>query len=232
MLESRIKVAIVDDHQIMRDALAHLINADGRFEIIFTSGNGVEMIKDLSSGWAQPDIIILDIKMPVMDGFQSVEWLKKHYPKTKILVLSMHTGGEYIVRMFKLGASSYLTKNASKEEILNCLHLLSVNESYYSASTTDKIIEYLQNEKAIAEDDTETKIKHVWDSLSDKERDLVRLSCIEISYKEIAALLSLSPRTVETMRANIFERFNVKSRVGLIMLITKYRILKEAEAEQ
>jgi two-component system, NarL family, invasion response regulator UvrY len=212
----KIQVAIADDHVLMRGALAGLVNSFDGYTVIMEADNG----KDLRNKIQQhqvPDIALLDVNMPEMDGFETTQWLHKNYPFVKVLVLSMLSDEKTIIKMFRLGAKGYLLKNTDKEELKKALDAISSKNVYLSEYVSDKLVSGLhkgaeQDEKTIA--------------LSERDKEFLRWTCTELAYKDIAEKMSVSARTVDDYRQALFTRLNVHSRVGLVMYAIRTGIVE------
>lgn len=212
----KISVAIADDHGLLRNALANLINTFEGYHIIFQADNG----KDLRNRIQQhlvPDVVLLDVNMPEMDGFETTIWLHKNYPHIKILALSMLSDEKTIIKMFRLGAKGYLLKNAEPAELREALDSLMNKDVYVSDYVSGKLVSGLQDPHL---DAVEAEI-----ALSEKEREFLKWVCSELSYKEIAANMYISPRTADDYRQSLFQKLKVHSRVGLVMYAIKNGIV-------
>lgn len=209
------QVAIADDHSLLRNALAKLINTFEGYTIIAEADNG----KDLRNKIMQhivPDIVLLDINMPEMDGFETTQWLHKNYPHIKVLALSMLSDEKTIIKMFRLGAKGYLLKNTDPSELKEALDSVMDKNVYLSEYVSGKLVSGLHQET----DPTEKDIV-----LNEKEREFLRWTCTELSYKEIAEKMFLSPRTIDDYRQSLFNKLKVHSRVGLVMYTIKNGII-------
>jgi DNA-binding NarL/FixJ family response regulator len=209
-----IKVAIVDDHVLLRAALAKLVDAIDGYTVLFEADNG----KDLRSKIMQhhvPDVALLDVNMPEMDGYETTVWLRKNYPHIKVLVLSMLSDEKTIIKMFRLGAKGYLLKNADPEEFKKALDSIVSKNVYLSEYVSAKLVSGLHKDT----DKEEPLIV-----LNEKEREFLRWTCTELSYKEIAEKMFLSPRTIDDYRQSLFYKLKVHSRVGLVMYAIKNEI--------
>jgi two-component system invasion response regulator UvrY len=206
------QVAIIDDHILLRTALARLVNGFEGYTVLFEADNG----KDLRAQIMQhhiPDIVLLDVNMPEMDGFETTQWLHKNYPHIKVLVLSMLSDEKTIIKMFRLGAKGYLLKNTDHEELKKALDSVMNKNVYLSEYVSDKLVSGLHRDA----DKEETKPV----MLNDKEKEFLRWTCTELSYKEIAEKMFLSPRTIDDYRQTLFGKLKVHSRVGLVMYTIK-----------
>jgi len=212
----KIEVAIADDHALMRSALARLINTFEGYNVIMEADNG----KDLRARIMKhviPDIVLLDVNMPEMDGFETTQWLYKNYPQIKVLALSMMSDERTIIKMFRLGAKGYLLKNTDPTELKRALDAVMDKNVYLSEYVSAKLVSGLHN-------DADSPPKEI--VLNEREREFLRLTCSELSYKEIAEKMNLSPRTVDDYRQSLFSKLNVHSRVGLVMYAIKNGIVE------
>lgn len=210
------QVAIIDDHILLRTALARLVNSFEGYTVLLEADNG----KDLRARIMQhmvPEIVVLDINMPEMDGFETTQWLHKNYPHIRILVLSMLSDERTIIKMFRLGAKGYLLKNTDPEELKTALDSVMNKNVYLSEYVSDKLVSGLHKD---ADRDDHAIV------LSEKERDFLRWTCTELSYKEIAEKMYLSHRTIDDYRQSLFNKLKVHSRVGLVMYAIKNGIVE------
>ncbi len=211
--ENKHTVAIVDDHSLFASSLEKLINSFVNFRVLFHAKNGVELQERIENG-ALPEIILLDINMPIMNGFETAEWLMLNHPKIKTLALSMEDDEHSILRMLRKGVKGYLLKDIHPE-ILNAALVELIEKGYYHS---EKVSDTLLN--SIASDD---------DSLMDfKENELtfIQLACSEMTYKEIADKMGLSPKTIDGYRQDLFKRLKIKNRVGLVIFALKKNLTK------
>ena len=211
-----IQVAIADDHSLLRNALARLINSFEGYNILFEANNGKDLIEKITKN-VLPDIVLLDINMPEMDGFETTQWIHKKYPHIKVLALSMLSDERSIIKIFRLGAKGYLLKNAEPAELKEALDAISDKNVYLSEYVSGKLVSGLHND--VAADSREIV-------LNEKEREFLRWTCSELSYKDIAEKMFVSPRTVDDYRQSLFAKLKVHSRVGLVMYAIKNRIVE------
>ena len=216
-----IKLALVEDHRLVRKGIAQLINnASDQFKVVLEAGNGNELIAQFPSlRKQQPDIVITDIKMPQKDGFETAHWLKMNHPHIKIAVLTMVDDEQSVLRMLKLGVDGYLTKNMEPQDLLGGLQSIRDKGFYYSDFLTGTLIHSVKTEKSTMSP------YDIWLSLSEKEKTFVKHTCSELTYNEIAGEMGLSVKTIDGYRDNLFTRFNVKSRVGLVLYAIKHEII-------
>lgn len=214
--KKKIQVVVVDDHTLLRNALAKLIESFEEFSVFFEAENGEELKAKLKNKLV-PDIILLDVNMPGMNGFETAEWLFRNYPQIKVLALSMFSDENTIIRMLKLGAKGYIMKTAEPEELHLALKSVVQKNFYLSEYITGKIIGGLNR-------NMERPDEHV--ILTDKELEFLKLTCSELSYKEIAERMFVSPRRVEDYRNALFEKLKIRSRVGLAIYAIKKGIFE------
>lgn len=210
---NKIKVALVDDHILLRKGLAALVNSFDEFIVVFEADNGKDMQQKINTD-NLPDLVLLDINMPKIDGYASAQWLKQTYPLIKIMALSMYDNENAVIRMFKAGARGYILKDCEPPELKTAL--LSVMEKgyYYSELVTGKLIHSIN--KLEEDADIRNMVQ-----LNEKEIQFLKLTCTELTYKEIAEQMFLSPRTIDGYRDALFEKLNIKTRVGLVMYAIK-----------
>lgn len=212
----KVSVAIADDHSLLRKALANLVNTFDVYSVVIEADNGKDLrTKILKEGI--PDIVMLDVNMPEMDGFETTQWLYKNYPQVKILALSMLSDERTIIKMFRLGAKGYLLKNTDPEELKDALDSLMNKNVYLSEYVSGKLISGLHH-------DSDQPLKEL--VLNEREREFLRWACTELSYKEIAEKMFISPRTADEYRQILFNKLKVHSRVGLVMYAIKNGIVE------
>jgi DNA-binding NarL/FixJ family response regulator len=209
-------VAIVDDHKLVSKAIAELVQGFKNYSILFQLNNGKELLDKLKISNKIPEIILLDVNMPVMNGFETMKSIRAKYPEIKVLVLSMNDDEETIIRMIKLGACGYVSKLADEDELILALDTI-VNKGYYY---NEAVTNYLA--KSI---NTETKVTKP-EKITNRERELLHLICTEMTYKEIADKMFLSPKTVDGYRDTLFQKLNIKTRVGLVIYAIKNKYYK------
>jgi DNA-binding NarL/FixJ family response regulator len=213
----KIQVGIADDHSLLRNALANLINTFEGYSILFEADNG-KYLRNKIMQHMVPDIVLLDVNMPEMDGFETTQWLHKNYPHIRVLALSMLSDEKTIIKMFRLGAKGYLLKNAEPAELREALDSLMDKNVYLSEYVSGKLVSGLQ------QTDLEASSREV--VLNEKEREFLRWVCSELSYKDIAAKMYISARTADDYRQSLFNKLKVHSRVGLVMYAIKHGIVE------
>lgn len=204
-------IVIVDDHILIAQALKGIIANFELFEVLYECENG-KALQDKFKLGVLPDIVLLDISMPVMDGFETAKWLKENHPSVLIMTLSMQDDEQSVIKMIKNGSHGYLLKNTHPIELEKSLLKL-VNDGYYYPDWASRLVfSSLNNTPAT----TATAVK-----LTDREKEFLSYSITEMSYKEIAEKMFCSPRTVESYRDSLFEKLELKTRVGLAVYALK-----------
>ena len=215
----KIKIAVVDDHQLFRRGLIGLVKSlNDSIDVVFEAENGQDLINLLKTN-DEPHLILLDISMPVMDGFDTAKYLQANFPDVKFLVLSMNEDEESLVKMLNFGAKGFVGKDIEPEELLLAISKILHGGFYYSDRMTEHLINSLQ-----------PKQKDVLiDSLTDRELEFLKYACSELTYKQIADKMFVSPKTVEGYRDSVYSKLNIKSRVGMCMFAIKAGIYKIEE---
>ena len=206
-------IILADDHILLRNALSALINSFPEFNVITLAGDGTEVIKAIEDGNI-PEIVILDLSMPIMDGYETTRWLHDNHPAIKILILTMFDSEIALIRLLQMGVRGFLKKDIHPDELRIALLSVARDGFYYSHQTTGKLGTLLKrnNDNNISIDKT---------ILSDAEILFLKLACTEFTYKEIASKMKLTPRIIDNFRDSLFDKLNVRSRVGLAIYAVK-----------
>ena len=200
-------LVLVDDHVLLRSGLAGLVKNLGH-NVLFEASNGNDFIGKLTPELL-PQIVLMDINMPEKDGYETTQWLKTNFPEIKVLALSMYDSETSIIRMLKSGAKGYILKDSDPSELQAAIDAIMSKGFYYSELVSGKVISAINK----MDDDGETHaIK-----LNERETAFLKLTCSELTYKDIADKMFVSPRTVDGYRDNLFEKLKVKTRIGLVI---------------
>jgi two-component system, NarL family, invasion response regulator UvrY len=210
-------IVLTDDHSLLRNGLAELVKSQGH-TVLFEADNGKDFIAKLNTG-SLPDIVLMDINMPEMDGYETTLWLKHNHPDVHVLALSMYDNETSIIRMLKCGAKGYILKDSEPAELKAAIHALMNKGFYYSDLVSGKLMHAINKM-----DDDGDGLKSLV-PLSDRETDFLKYTCSELTYKEIADKMFVSPRTIDGYRDGLFEKLHVKTRVGLVMYAIKNGIV-------
>jgi DNA-binding NarL/FixJ family response regulator len=201
-----IKVLIADDQQVFRMGLSALIKEMKGIVLLDEASNGAILLEKALA--LQPDVIITDIKMPVLDGIDATKELNKQLPNSKVIALSAYVKDDLILHMLESGAIGYLVKTADAQEIKEAIETVNQHKPYFCKEITQRLTEIVARNYKLPQKSSAT--------FTDRELDIIRLICKEFTSKEIASQLHLSKRTVEGHRTRILEKMNVKSIAGII----------------
>lgn len=216
---SIIKIAIADDHQLFRKGMVSVLNSYANFEVVFEASNGQEMVDQLEN--TNVDIVLMDLKMPVLDGIKATEIIKSRYPKVKVVVVSMYDEDQFVIKLMELGANGYLLKDTDPDEVELALNTI-FNEDYYYGAFLNKVM----HRKMVDNNNTKRKPVEfaVNVTLTDREKEIIRYVCEGMKTNEIADKVCLSPRTVEGHRNNIMEKIGAKNLAGIVVYGIKHNI--------
>ena len=210
-------IVLVDDHSLLRMGLASLVESQGN-TVLFEADNGKEFLDKLDTN-NLPNIVLMDINMPEMDGFETTQWLKQNHPEVKVLALSMYDNETSIIRMLKCGAKGYILKDSEPAELKAAIAAIMDKGFYYSDLVSGKLMHAINKM-----DDDGDGLKSLV-PLNDRETDFLKYACTEMTYKEIADKMYVSPRTIDGYRDVLFEKLHIKTRVGLVMYAIKNGIV-------
>lgn len=205
---------MADDHVLLRNALASLIDSFANCKVILQCSNGQELMEAIQTG-ARPDIILLDLNMPQKDGFETANWLQLHAPEIHVLMLTMYDTEISLIRLLKSGVKGFLKKDIYPDELRHALESVMATGYYYAGHATGKLMNLFRQ-------DQEGGSILQTAMLSDPEVEFLKLACTDLTYKEIAMQMQLNPRTIDTLRDQLFVKLDVKSRVGLAMVAIKH----------
>ncbi|MGI9581049.1 response regulator transcription factor [Chryseobacterium sp. RRHN12] len=212
-MSSQIKLALIDDEQLILEGVKMLLSNEKNISVSLTADNGPDFIEDLGklSKDDFPDIALIDVQMKPMNGFELVEILKEKYPDLKIIILSSHYKTSILGYMVKLGVSAFLPKNSNKKTFIEAITMVDKNGVFFTAEDHQMLFTYM-NSSAKKKSLFETE-----DELSEREKDVVKLICQELTNNEIGEKLFISPRTVESHRQRILEKIGAKNTVGIVI---------------
>jgi len=209
---NEIRIVIVDDHDIIIDGLKSMLNGHPGYSVVDTAKNGQEAVELCEK--IEPDVIIMDISMPVLNGIEATKKIISIIPSVKILALTQHDSNEYILQMFKAGAKGYLLKNSKKTELIEAIDNLVAGSTYFSKKISDVMVESF-----IHHDERKDEINEV--VLTNREKEIIKLIASDKNNNQIADELHISLRTVETHRRNIMQKLEVNSVVALVRYAIK-----------
>lgn len=200
----KIPVGIVDDHQLFLKSLSLMLKSFEVYDVVAEALNGKELQDKLAQCAILPSIMLIDVNMPVMNGIETAQWMSKQYPQTKLVALSMNDNDAVIIDMIKAGCCAYLLKETHPDELERALHEIHTKGFYNADASNINFRRLLQSEKDAV-------------SITEKEKQFLQYACSDRTYKEIAALMFLSERTIDGYRETLFGKLKVQSRVGLAM---------------
>jgi DNA-binding NarL/FixJ family response regulator len=216
-----INVIIADDHVLYRAGVRAALSAKKDIKVIAEADNGSHLLMLLKG--IRPDVVLLDIQMPIMDGIATLAELKKLYPEVKVIMLTMMDDHSMITKLMELGANSYLTKTSDSEIIYEAIKTCHEQEYYFNSLTNKALLNNLRQKNPVVSDKSIQEDAR----LSEKEITVLKLMCEEKSTREIAQAVELSPRTVEAIRDKLKTKTGSKSTAGLIMYAVKHKLLNE-----
>lgn len=210
-------IVIVDDHRLFSSALTELIGKFTRYTVLYEAQNGKELTERMKHPQNVPDIVLLDINMPVMNGFETAEWLRKSHPEVRVLAVSMNDDEESVINMIRAGAHGYVLKDIGPMELEKALDCLVEKGTYYSELVSQHMASAIAGGGSAKKDGL---------PLNEREREFIQWACSELTYKEIADKMNVSMRTVDGYREALFVKFNLKSRVGLVLYAIGNELVK------
>jgi DNA-binding NarL/FixJ family response regulator len=217
-MSDQISIVLVDDHTVVRSGIKSLIEVIGDYKVTAQFDNGREFTNALPS-MPKPDLAIIDLNMPEMDGVETMRWLKKNQPGLKALILTLESDEKTIIELFRLGIRGYLPKSCSAELLKKAIQDVVISGYYHS--------EMLQN-ALLSESEKTEQMKRVEDLITDREMTFLQLVCDkeEYTYERISELMNVSRRTVDGYRESLFSKFSIKSKIGLVLFAIKYGLVK------
>lgn len=212
-------LVLVDDHVMLRNGLANLLS-DAGYPVLFQASNGREFVEKLD-GNNLPQVVLMDITMPQMNGFETTAWLKKNHPAVKVLALSMLDDEAAIIRMLRNGARGYVLKDSDPDELQRAIDAVAGKGFYQSEAVSGKLIQALNK----LDDTAPLPQTALQPQLTEKENEFLHWACTDLSYKEIAEKMGVSPRTVDNYRDALQEKLSCKGRVGLAVWAIKHGVV-------
>ena len=208
---------MADDHVLLRNALASLIDSFDNCRVIHQCRTGRELTECIRSG-AVPDVALLDLNMPEMDGFETAEWLQKNVPQVHVLMLTMYDSEISLIRLLQTGVKGFLKKDIHPDELKFAIQSVVQTGYYYSNHSTGRLMNLFKNNP-----EGGTGLQKA--TLTEQEIQFLKLACTDLTYKEIAGQMGLNPRSVDTLRDQLFVKFDVKSRVGLAIVAIRHGVV-------
>lgn len=216
MENKEIRIAVVDDHTLFRQGISSLLSENEEIKIVFDASNGAVM-KEKISKYPLPDVVLMDITMPLVNGYEATLWLKQNYPSVRVLALSMFEDDEPIIKMLKCGAGGYVLKESNASDLMFAIKTIAEHNYFLNDLVSGKLLRSLQDD---------VKIPDPVAGLTANEIRFLELCCSELTYKEIAGNMCLSPHTIDNYRDALFQKFDLKSRTGLVIFALKHNIAR------
>jgi len=213
-----IRILLADDHTVLRQSLAVLIEKESDLKVIGQAADGTQVVDFVDK--TQPDLVLMDIAMPNLNGIEAASRIKKKYPEVKVLVLSMHSDERYMIQAFRAGATGYILKDASKEELFNAIRAVSQGDSYLSPRISKKLIDDYIRLSDNSPDDP------YYSHLTSRQREIFQLMAENRSTREIGKILSISPKTAQNHRTNIMEKLNLHSQSDVLKYALRIGLIK------
>lgn len=202
----KIKIGLVDDHQLFLKSVSLMIESFKDYEVVVEAMNGKDLITKMATKEAVPELMLIDVNMPEMDGIETAAWLSNNYPAIKLVALTMNDKDQSIIKMFRAGCCAYLLKDVHPTELELALRQV-YEKGYYNADVTN-----VNFRRLLVQANQQPGI-----TLSEREMTFLKYACSELTYKQIAAEMHVAERTIDGYRESLFEKFKVQSRVGLCL---------------
>ncbi|MGD1320405.1 response regulator transcription factor [Chryseobacterium sp. 2R14A] len=210
-----IPIAIVDDHTLMSKALENMIAENPQYKVVMNHPNGEDFIEALEKTADLPAVVLMDINMPFKNGIETTEWLSEHHPDIKVIALTMEDDEKVLIKMLKAGAKGYLLKDMQPSILFQAIDTVFEKGSFYTDFVAQKLLkvktEDLKNQSLLSE-------------LKEREIEFIKFACSELTYKEIADKMFLSPKTIDGYRDSVFIKLDIKNRVGLVLFAMKHNL--------
>lgn len=210
-----IPIAIVDDHTLMSKALENMITENPKYRVVMNQPNGEDFILGLENASELPAVVLMDINMPYKNGIETTEWLTIHHPNIKVIALTMEDDENVLIRMLKAGAKGYLLKDMQPSILFQAIDTVFDKGSFYTDFVAQKLL------KVKTED---AKNASLLSDLKEREKEFIKWACSELTYKEIADKMFLSPKTIDGYRDSVFVKLEIKNRVGLVLFALKHNL--------
>ncbi len=213
----KIRVLLVDDHAILREGIKALLEKQDNIEVVAEAADGREAISRVAQ--FRPDVVVLDISMPMMDGLESTRQMKRHNPDIKVLVLTMHDNEEYFFQLLRAGASGYVTKKSVSRELVSAIEAVYRGESFFCPTMAKFLLsDFLRLDKAVENTSQE--------ELTPREREIVKLIAEGYTNQQIADLLHRSVKTIESHRSNILRKLGIHDSIELVKYAVRKKLIE------
>ncbi|WP_434979206.1 response regulator [Daejeonia sp. YH14] len=208
----KIKLAIADDHKMVSKAIENMISSNGKMKVIINANNGEKLMEEIKTAEVKPDIVLMDINMPFKNGIEATQEISENYPEIRVIALTMEDNENVIIKMLRAGAKGYLLKDMTPDILFKAIETVYEKGVFYTDVMTQSLLRIKSEDKAV---------KNLLSELKEKELEFIRHACTEMTYREIAELMGLSPKTIDGYRDSVFAKIDVKSRVGIVLFAMK-----------
>lgn len=215
-----IKVLLADDHAILRAGLKALLEAESDIEVVGEAANGVQAIQQVAR--LKPDVVVMDITMPDMNGLEATRQIAERFLDTKVLVLTMHAEEQYVLEVLEAGGEGYVLKSAADDDLIDAIRQVSQGKPYLYGDTTQILLEHYRQRRSTGQ----TVLQNSLELLSEREREVLKLTASGYSSREIGEMLYISPKTVDTYRQRLMEKLDLHHRVDLVQYALRKGLLK------
>ncbi len=206
-------VVICEDHTLLSQAIAGIVDSFEHFEVLYLCKNGADLIEKFTFDQQLPEIVLMDVNMPILNGIETTKWINDKHPEVSVLALTVEEEENTILKMIRSGAKGYLLKDVDKNTLETALLKIIETGYYHSNNVTDVLMNSVSGK---------SNIHHA--NLKDSEIEFLKLLCSELTYREIAEYMKLSPKTIDGYRDNLFIKLDVKNRIGLVIYAVKHKI--------
>lgn len=213
-LQQLITIAIADDHALVRKAIINLINSSGRYQVVTEAGNGKELLEKIAEG-QPPDMILLDINMPVMNGFETMKKISRMPNHPKVIAFTAFDDGISIFRLYKAGISAYIMKTFEPDDLFSTLDAVAAKGAYFPELINNKLIQASKEERC-----------RITDSLNERELLFLKYAAMDMAYSEVAVKMNLGRNSITDYQKNLYEKFGVSSRIGMVLLAVRYKMVE------
>ena len=217
---NKTRIVLADDHPVVRHGVRSLLNSDPDYTVVGEASDGIETVQLVEK--LVPDVLVVDLMIPGLNGLEITRQVRQRSPTTRIIILSMHANEPYVLEALKNGASGYVLKDSSGTDLIQAVRMVASGQRYLSPPLSERAVEaYMKKSQDSSFD--------AYDGLTDREREVLQLAAEGLSNPDVAARLSISPRTVETHRANLMRKLGLKTQTDLIRYALKRGILPMEE---
>ena len=219
-MNNKIRIALADDHKLIRAGIMLILNNQDEFEIVLEASNGQELLDGLND--AKPDVVLLDLEMPILSGPETLGQLRTSHPYLPVLILTMHNTDVFILQMMEMGANGYLIKNSEPQEVVDAIKKVVTSKFYFSDRVSEVLLKNVAHQSHSA-----PSIHAEEEKITQREIEILKLICKEFTTSEIGKILFLSPKTIEGYRKSLMQKTNSKNMAGLVLFAVKNGLVND-----